>query len=67
MGRIGDSSAATPFFIGADGTVLAPIAGKLYLNINSDSMQTPSGKYDVHIDRHAIEHRDFVGRRCQPE
>lgn len=51
VGRIGDSSAATPFFIGADGTVLAPIAGKLYLNINSDSMQTPSGKYDVHIDR----------------
>lgn len=51
VGRIGDSNAATPFFIGADGTVQAPIAGKLYLAINADSMQTPSGQYDVHIDR----------------
>ena len=51
VGRIGDSNAATPFFIGADGTVNAPIAGKLYLTINSDSMQTPDGSYDVHIDR----------------
>jgi LssY-like putative type I secretion system component LssY len=53
VGRIGDSNAATPFFIGADGTVMAPAAGKLYLNINSDSTQTPSGKYDVHIERTA--------------
>jgi hypothetical protein len=53
VGRVGDSDAATPFFIGADGTVQAPIAGKLYLAINADSMQTPSGKYEVHIDRTA--------------
>ena len=39
VGRIGDSNAATPFLIGADGTVMAPIAGELYLTINSDSMQ----------------------------
>jgi|HubBroStandDraft_2_1064218.scaffolds.fasta_scaffold36782_3 hypothetical protein len=51
VGRIGDSNAATPFFIGADGTVNAPIAGKLYLTINADSMQTPDGSYTVHIDR----------------
>jgi len=51
IGRIGSSEAATPFFIGADGTVLAPIAGRLYLGINTDSMQTPDGKYQVHIDR----------------
>ena len=51
VGRIGNSDAATPFFIGADGTVLAPIAGRLYLGINTDSMQTPDGKYEVHIDR----------------
>ena len=51
VGRIGDSDAATPFFIGADGTVNAPIAGKLYLAINADSMQTPDGQYQVHIDR----------------
>ena len=51
VGRVGNSNAATPFFIGADGTVLAPIAGRLYLSINTDSMQTPDGKYEVHIDR----------------
>lgn len=51
VGRIGNSEAATPFFIGANGTVQAPIAGRLYLGINTDSMQTPDGKYEVHIDR----------------
>jgi hypothetical protein len=53
VGRIGNSDAATPFFIGADGTVQAPIAGRFYLGINTDSMQTPDGKYEVHIDRTA--------------
>ncbi|HUI85441.1 MAG TPA: LssY C-terminal domain-containing protein [Candidatus Binatia bacterium] len=53
VGRIGTSDAATPFFIGADGTVQAPIAGRLYLAINTDSMLTPDGKYEVHIDRTA--------------
>jgi hypothetical protein len=51
VGRIGDSPAATPFFIGQDGTVQAPIAGRLYLGINADSTQTPNGSYEVHIDR----------------
>ncbi len=51
VARIGNSDAATPFFIGADGTVQAPVAGRLYLGINQDSMQTPDGKYEVHIDR----------------
>ncbi len=51
VGRVGDSDAATPFLIGADGTINAPIAGKLYLAINTDSMETPDGKYQVHIDR----------------
>ncbi len=51
VGRVGNSDAATPFFIGADGTVQAPVAGRLYLGINQDSMQTPDGKYQVHIDR----------------
>ena len=51
VGRIGDSDAATPFFIGADGTINAHIAGKLYLAVNTDSMQAPDGKYEVHIDR----------------
>jgi len=53
VGRIGNSDAATPFFIGADGTVQAPIAGRLYLAINADSTQTPDGSYKVHIDRTA--------------
>lgn len=53
VGRVGDSNAATPFFIGASGTVLAPISGRLYLAINTDSLQTPDGTYEVHIDRTA--------------
>ncbi len=53
VGRIGNSGAATPFFIGADATVLAPAAGRLYLGINTDSNEAPEGKYDVHIDRTA--------------
>ncbi len=51
VGRVGNSEAATPFLVGADGTVQAPIAGRLYLGINQDSTQTPDGKYEVHIDR----------------
>jgi len=53
VGRVGDSDAATPFFIGADGTINAPISGKLYLAINADSMQAPDGQYQVQIDRTA--------------
>ena len=51
VGRIGNSNAATPFFVGSNGTVNAPIAGRLYLAINTDSMETPDGQYQVHIDR----------------
>jgi hypothetical protein len=51
VGRIGNSDAATPFFIGNDGTVNAPIAGRLYLGINADSTQSPQGSFKVHIDR----------------
>jgi len=51
VGRIGDSDAATPFVVGADGTVTVPVAGRLYLGINQDATQAPDGKYAVHIDR----------------
>ncbi|MGB8771189.1 MAG: LssY C-terminal domain-containing protein [Candidatus Korobacteraceae bacterium] len=51
VGRIGNSDAATPFLVGADGTVTAPVAGRLYLGINQDATQAPDGKYEVHIDR----------------
>lgn len=53
VGRIGNSDAATPFFIGADGTVNAPIAGRLYLGINADSTQSPEGSFKVRVDRTA--------------
>jgi|SRR5579863_7355313 len=53
IGRIGTSEAATPFFIGANGSVNVPIAGRLYLAINADSMQMADGKYQVHIERTA--------------
>ena len=51
VGRIGNSDAATPFVVGADGTVTVPVAGRLYLGINQDATQAPDGKYEVHIDR----------------
>ena len=51
VGRIGNSNAATPFFLGADGTVVAPIAGRLYLAINQDMTQSPQGSYEAKIDR----------------
>jgi hypothetical protein len=51
VGRIGNSDAATPFLIGSNGTITVPVSGRLYLGINADSMQTPDGKYQVHIDR----------------
>jgi LssY C-terminus len=51
VGRIGNSDAATPFLVGADGTVTVPIAGRLYLGINQDATQAPDGKYEVHISR----------------
>jgi len=51
VGRIGDDPAATPFLIGADGTILAPVSGRLYLGINQTQQAYPSGKFQVHIDR----------------
>ncbi|MGB7554496.1 MAG: LssY C-terminal domain-containing protein [Candidatus Korobacteraceae bacterium] len=51
VGRVGTSDAATPFLVGADGTVLVPFSGRLYLGINQDMTQAPDGKYQVHIDR----------------
>jgi LssY C-terminus len=53
IGRVGNNDAATPFFIGADGTILAPVAGRLYLGINRDPFSAPEGKFEVHIDRTA--------------
>ena len=51
VGRIGDSDAATPFVVGANAAVTVPVAGRLYLGINQDATQSPTGSYMVHIDR----------------
>src|SRR6516225_10085144 len=52
VGQIGNDRAATPFLIGADGTMLAPDAGRLYLGVNQDQFSKPTGgKFEVHIDR----------------
>jgi len=51
VGRIGDSDAATPFVVGANGNVTVPIAGRLYLGINQDATQAPTGQFAVHIER----------------
>jgi hypothetical protein len=53
VGRIGNSDAATPFVVGADGTVTVPMAGRLYLGINQDLTEAPTGNYAVHIERTA--------------
>jgi hypothetical protein len=52
VGQIGNDRAATPFLVGADGTMLAPDAGRLYLGVNQDQFSKPTGgKFEVHIDR----------------
>jgi hypothetical protein len=54
VGRIGDDPAAIPFLVGADGTITAPIAGRLYLGINQSGSSKPtSGKFQVQIERTA--------------
>jgi hypothetical protein len=53
VGQVGNDRAATPFLIGADGTVTALATGRLYLGVNQDSIYSATGKYDVHIDRTA--------------
>jgi LssY C-terminus len=51
VGQVGNDRAATPFAIGADGTVTIVVSGRLYLGVNQDSYYSATGKYDVHIDR----------------
>ncbi len=53
VGEVGNDRAATPFVIGADGTVTVAVSGRLFLGVNQDSYFTATGKYDVHIDRTA--------------
>ena len=51
VGRIGTSDAATPFVVGANGTITVPVAGRLYLGINQDVTEAPTGSYTVAIER----------------
>ncbi len=53
VGQVGNDRAATPFAVGADGTVTIVVSGRLYLGVNQDSFYSAAGKYDVHIDRTA--------------
>jgi len=53
VGQIGNDRAATPFLVGADATIVAPVAGRLYLGVNQDSFSKPTGSFAVHIDRTA--------------
>ena len=67
VGRIGNSDAATPFLVGADGTVLVPFSGRLYLGINQDhdagSRRQISGTYRPHRGQHG----DLQRRGCRQE
>ncbi len=54
VGQIGNDPAATPFFIGADGNVTVPVAGRLYLGINQGGDSQFSGKFDVHVERTSV-------------
>jgi len=52
VGQIGNDRAATPFLIGADGTITCSTTGRLYLGVNQDQFSKPTGgKFEVHIDR----------------
>jgi hypothetical protein len=51
VGQVGNDRAATPFAVGADGTITVLTSGRLYLGVNQDSYFKATGKYAVHIDR----------------
>jgi len=51
VGQVGNDRAATPFLVGADGTITVVASGRLYLGVNQDSFYKASGSYKVHIDR----------------
>lgn len=53
IGRIGSSTAARPFLIGASAVIQAPVAGRLYVAINQGSIDQASGSYHVTIKRAA--------------
>jgi LssY C-terminus len=54
VGQVGTDRAATPFLVGEDGTIVVPVAGRLYLGVNQDLLSKPTGSFQVHIERTAV-------------
>ena len=46
IGRVGNSNAA---FLGARGTMRAPVSGRLYLSVNDDYLGDNTGEYQVNV------------------
>jgi LssY C-terminus len=53
VGRIGSSSAARPFLVGALVDYKAPISGRLFVAINQTTIDQATGSYHVVVDRKA--------------
>jgi hypothetical protein len=53
VGQVGNDRAVTPFLIGASGDVTIMSSGRLFLGINQDSLQKPTGQYAAQITRTA--------------
>jgi hypothetical protein len=51
VGQVGNDRAATPFLVGADGTIVVPFGGRLYLGVNQDSLGKPTGSFTAHVER----------------
>jgi hypothetical protein len=51
VGQVGNDRAATPFQVGADGTIVVPFTGRLYLGVNQDPTGKPTGSFAAHIER----------------
>ena len=50
IGRVGDPEIAQPFLIGAQGDLVVPVGGRLFIGINQTSDDTANGTYKVHIE-----------------
>src|SRR5215475_8118774 len=51
VGQVGNDRAATPFLVGADGTIVVPFGGRLYLGVNQDPTSIPTGSFTAHVVR----------------
>jgi hypothetical protein len=51
VGQVGNDRAATPFLVGADGTIVVPFGGRLYLGVNQDPTSKPTGSFTAHVVR----------------